>query len=501
MSKKYFEYFIYSLIIIIVYSLISAGKYLHYPPAGIHHWAQSDRASIAYIYYQYNNSFFLPMTFNINNGNGITGVEFPIVYYIVAQFYKIFGFNDFIFRFFNLGLTLVGFYYFIELLKLFNKNIWLIILGIVLLYTSPIFIYYSFSYVPDVTSLNLFIISLYFFEKFRNTNSKKYLIYYFILISISVLIKISFAIYLISLLSSYLLLFNKKKFITTEKIYVLITSVISLLFCFIWYSYSKSINVKYNSGVFLMDFKPSKNINEYVENMTKSIELWGYEFMNPYSIFITIVIIIFILSKIRILNRFYVLLFTFSIIGALSFTYLFSSQFIFHDYYYIQFYSIFIILYIIFINHLNNNISINKSIISPILISISIFSLIILKNNIAKRFDKYSSYNNYSAYHNTINTININQELDSLNIPDSAKFIVYDDPSMNISLYYLKRFGVQLSYLSSKETVDYYLSKNEFDYILINNNSLIKYSFFNNRLGELILNKNNYSIYKKTDEN
>ena len=496
MNNRNKDYLFYVAVIVLIYSIVSVGKYLHYPPAGLHHWAQSDRASIAYIYYLNNNSFFLPMTFNLNNGNGITGVEFPIIYYSVAQLYKLFGFSDFIFRLFTLSTTLIAFIYFIELLKLFNKNFWLILLGIIILYTSPIFIYYSFSYIPDIVSLNLFIISLYYIEKYRRSELLKYLVVYFVLISIVILIKITFAIYLIAILFAYVLI-KKNNFITKQKVYLTLLSITSLLICFAWYKYSKSLNEKYNAGIFLMDLKPSENIIHYVKNMSKGFKKWFSDFINPASFLVILTITLYLLNKLLRVNRFYLLTLIISAIGVLMFTYLFSFQYIDHDYYYIQFYSLIIINYIIFIDYLSANNFNNKAYLKALVISLSLFSSIFLKFNVNSRFDGNSKYNNYSSYHNTINLIDINKEIDSLKIPTNTKFIVFDDPSMNISLYYLKRFGVQLTYTNDKSAIEWYLSKNEFEYILINNNNFVNNSLISNRLGELVLNKENYSIYKK----
>ncbi len=436
------------------------------------------------------------MTFNFNNGNGITGVEFPIVYFVIAQFYKIFGFSDFIFRLFTLSISIFSFIYFIELLKLFNKNLWLILLGIIIIYTSPVFIYYSFSYIPDIYSINLFIIALYYFEKFRRTNSLKYLVLYFVIISLSVLIKITFAIYLIAILGTYLIIKNKK-YITKEKLLLCLLTCLSVLACYTWYSYSKSLNVKYNSGVFLMDFKPSESIVKYFENMSRGFKTWFFDFINPVTLFVIVFIFFYLSRKLLNTNKFYTILLFISVAGVISFTYLFSYQYIHHDYYYIQFYTLLIILYIVFIDYIDHmKINLNH-ILKPLVIILTIFSIFNLKNNIRDRFDQNSIYNNYSTYMNTINLINIESDIKKLNLPDSTKFIVYDDPSMNISLYYMKRFGVQLSYLNDKGTIDWYMSKSDYDYVLINNNNLVNNQLINHWLGESIIITEHYSIYKK----
>jgi hypothetical protein len=67
-------------------------------PCSVHIWAQCARASVALNYYKTDMNFFKPHIHKYLNGEGITGLEFPLVNYIPAVLYKLFGFNEAYYR-------------------------------------------------------------------------------------------------------------------------------------------------------------------------------------------------------------------------------------------------------------------------------------------------------------------------------------------------------------------------------------------------------------------
>ena len=58
-------------------------------------WAMCDRGSIARNYAQEEMNLFLPRVHETKEGDGITGLEFPIMNYGAAVLYKIFPFSCF----------------------------------------------------------------------------------------------------------------------------------------------------------------------------------------------------------------------------------------------------------------------------------------------------------------------------------------------------------------------------------------------------------------------
>ena len=106
-------YFIFLLLLFLI--IYDYPSILFKRPQSVHHWRQSDCASIALNYYQTGMHFFQPQTHNLTSDNNTTGYcatsELPIGYYFIAILYKVFGYHDFIFRFVNTLIFLLGLFY------------------------------------------------------------------------------------------------------------------------------------------------------------------------------------------------------------------------------------------------------------------------------------------------------------------------------------------------------------------------------------------------------
>jgi hypothetical protein len=70
-------------------------------PSSVHQWRQAACLSLADNYYEGNWNLFEPsmhIQFSDNGTSGKSAGEFPLLYYIVAILWKIFGKHEFIFR-------------------------------------------------------------------------------------------------------------------------------------------------------------------------------------------------------------------------------------------------------------------------------------------------------------------------------------------------------------------------------------------------------------------
>ncbi|MBK7965050.1 MAG: hypothetical protein IPK10_07010 [Bacteroidetes bacterium] len=79
---------------LLIYWVVGQQDIVPLRPQSVHQWAQCDRASVALNYYQEDMNFFLPRVHNLDNGSGITGLEFPFVNYAVAILYHILDFMN-----------------------------------------------------------------------------------------------------------------------------------------------------------------------------------------------------------------------------------------------------------------------------------------------------------------------------------------------------------------------------------------------------------------------
>ena len=84
-------------------------RYMEGPPRGVHQWRQTDCASIALNYFQDSPGFFHPQEHNLTGENGATVSEFPVLYYLDAQLYRLFGPHELIMRLVNLCSWWQGF--------------------------------------------------------------------------------------------------------------------------------------------------------------------------------------------------------------------------------------------------------------------------------------------------------------------------------------------------------------------------------------------------------
>ena len=104
-------------------------------------------------------NFFKPKINRFIEGEGVTGCEFPIIYYTVAILYKIFGFNEIFFKLIGILLYVFGSIAFLKIIKMHLQNSILSILVYGSAFLSPILFYYMNGYNPDMPSLFLTLIS------------------------------------------------------------------------------------------------------------------------------------------------------------------------------------------------------------------------------------------------------------------------------------------------------------------------------------------------------
>ena len=162
----------YSFVLSIVFFMVSINvffkevevyKHIGDRPCSIHVWAQCARASIALNYYKGDMNFFKPKIHKYLDGEGITGLEFPLVNYVPAICYKFFGFNEMYYRGFVLFTMIFGLLFFFLMMNKVLNN-WILSFGLTLsAYCSPVFLYYSINFLPDITSVSFALTAWYFF--------------------------------------------------------------------------------------------------------------------------------------------------------------------------------------------------------------------------------------------------------------------------------------------------------------------------------------------------
>ncbi|MBL7902627.1 MAG: glycosyltransferase family 39 protein [Bacteroidia bacterium] len=339
--KKTLSLLLFLLSLNWLYYYVGIYNYLEVRPSSIHSSAQCQRASIALNYYEVDMNFFQPRLQKYTDGGGVTGVEFPILYYLDALAYKIFGFNEAIARAISLSIVSLGFFFFFLLArKLLNNSLMaLAVVGSAAF--SPVLLFYSPNFMPDAPSMALVLVAWFNFFRYREGRKQKYLNYFFMFSALAALIKV------VALMSPIVLLclavLDKMGFFKkTEpqplfpKVYPVIIGVgLVVLVVFAWYFYADHLAWIHQNETFSMRPIPGepgtfKQLLEYLQG----VWLFQYYSYESYVLMISSLVVMIIFHKFVSRLLFSITLFLF--LGNVCFVYLFLNQFIHHDYYIIS---------------------------------------------------------------------------------------------------------------------------------------------------------------------
>ncbi|MGC9343596.1 MAG: ArnT family glycosyltransferase, partial [Bacteroidales bacterium] len=354
---------IFILLFLLISIIYNYQEILFKPPQSIHLWRQADCLSITLNYYQDNNPFLEPSIHNLGrDGKGKTVSDFPLIYFTVAQLWKIFGQHEFIYRLFILLIFFSGLFALFRLLEEALRDSILAIVFSLLMFTSPTLAYYANNFLMDIPALSFAILGLYFFYKFYRTSSPKYLFLLALFYTLAGLLKISSLISFVAILGLFILERLNIKIKPQGRIFqkpgqqsLILTGV--LMFPVIWYLYADYYNSVHNSGIFLVGILPlwemdTSQIQVVFESIREHIR-WDYFRPVTQVIFALMFISILIFYKKTI--KTWLLMSILVGIGVLFFGILFFQALDQHDYYTINLFILIPIVGLTFLKLLKNN--------------------------------------------------------------------------------------------------------------------------------------------------
>jgi 4-amino-4-deoxy-L-arabinose transferase-like glycosyltransferase len=162
-------------------------------------WRQSDVAAIARNFYDGGFRFAYPQIDWVGNATGYVGTEFPILPFVVAICYKFAGIHEWIGRSQAVILFAVSLpFFFLLVREIFGTTaaVW----ATFFFSFTPLNIFAGRSFMPDVPSLSLAIIGLYFFLRWTHDQKWTPLFAAAIAISLSILIKVTSIVIFVPLL-------------------------------------------------------------------------------------------------------------------------------------------------------------------------------------------------------------------------------------------------------------------------------------------------------------
>lgn len=495
-NAKYSKLFFLLISILVLYSILSyigVFKFINERPNSIHHSSFCQRASIAQNYYETDMNFFKPKVNRFIDGEGITGCEFPIIYYFVALLYKIFGFNEIFFRLIGIVLYFLGSIAFLKIIKMHINNYVLSILVFMSVFMSPMILYYMNGFNPDMPSLFLTLIAWHCFFKYLNDGKQLQFNLFIIFTTLACLLKI-IAVMQIIIVTAILLLnakgyFKDKYSIINKDVWKLVVKLtVSILIIFSWYLYARWLVKFYNVNSFALGVVMAKNINEVEEIFTYVKNIWLYQYYTYETYVLLIASLIGSVLLLKYSNKLLAVIVILYLLGSVGYVILFFVQFKHHDYYILPVLPTAFFLVLLFADALNN---FSKKKTQLIMIIFSIILIFNVKETLYKCKDHYEkrlfSEADYNASLFLRPYFDLESKLRKLNIKRTDKVISAFDNSFCSTLYLMNQTGEILFPECTSNDADRLLNNPKVKYLIVNDlekfKSLYPIDLKNNLIG------------------
>ncbi len=472
---------------------IGVFNYLHYRPCSIHLSAQTQRASIALNYYEGDMNFFMPQIQRQTQENGITGVEFPIIYYAAAVCYKLFGFNDMYLRVISLLLVLYGFYCFYLLIQQYIGNYLLSFLLFLSAALSPVLVFYTPNFMPDAPSMAMQLAGWYYLFQHIKSNKLKTLNLFLFFSTLGALIKATSAIiFFVTLVLLFLDRFNffkqtgggQKLFKKPLRVFVYVLT--GLAITAVWYIYARWLTSAYGNESFALkplmieSWKAFEEITEVIKNM------WARHFFAYETYVLMISAIIAVVVLIKFCNRLLLTVTLLLLAGYCVYVYLFLYQFKWHDYYIIAMMPALFFLILTF-GELIKRLADRYFKPAMIIFILALFfnikeALIHCKKNYDERYsrDMYYWTGDNRVYED------LEPKLRSMGIKRTDRFISGFDDSYCGSLYLMNQLGVTLYKNADSAEIAKQISNPTMKYMVLNDSAKFN-KIYPNQFNKLVI--------------
>ncbi len=307
---------------------------------GVHQGAQCDRASLAQNYYYNGLRFFYPEVNETFCGDGIVSVEMPLPSYFAAILYKFFGYNEQWFRLLTFTFFTIGMYALFLWFKLYFKTLTAFAL-LLIINSSPIILFYSISFLPDIVSLSLVLVAWYLFFRQHIShpflplkNHNVYQILFIITLSLSLAIKTTSGIQWFSMLGLlFLSYFRFLKIELLQRKKLIISLAIASLMPIGWQLWSRHLGEHHRKEYFMMQVPLSENWTHFKNAFDCYFANWPEQTLGNPIIYLALSLLVIIIFLKKWINPTLYFLSLINTIGSVLFFGLMVQQFKYHDYY------------------------------------------------------------------------------------------------------------------------------------------------------------------------
>lgn len=483
-------------------------------PQYVHAWANYDYLALAHGFIDNGFDFFHPQTyvynhqfpdkFTVAHPSNITSVDFPINAYLVAIIMYLFDTKSTaVYYGYQLIYLVIGVGFAGLLFNRIAKSSIIAWLGIVFMFSSTVFLYYSHSYLPSITAISNVFIGLYFLHYYFHDKTLKNLCLFLFFLTLAGLTRTPFVIPLIAILAVAILKGTVYRASNKKLVIGLIISFTCIVGYFLYNGY---LRATYGS-MFLGSIMPINSMKEFSNLWQQISQKWIFEYFSSTSwiVLLGLTSISFVLILVKshfkkiVFSNTSLFLLTY-LLGAVMYSWLMGEQFHHHDYYFLD--TFFIVLSLCFVYLLACVVQLmNKKLVIGTYLTLGLILMckgLTINDNLGGR----RITQNWDVYQNSITNFTKNKHwFDSLNLPKNEKILALNPYIPNALFSIIEQPGYVVL-TTSKNNIKQALNW-DYDYIIIQDDYFEK-DLYNNYPGILtrlkkVSSGNGLSLYIKKE--
>lgn len=457
------------LCFIAMFSAYEGGRVLHTRPYPFHLWRQTDCLSIT-ANYQQGQSFLEPEIHSRIADDGYSGLsagEFPILYWAIGQVWKLTGQSEFVYRLFGILLHFIATWsMFHALRRLLQSDFWALVSSL-LLFTSPVIVYYSVGFLTDVPAFDLVLIAWYFMVRYAQEQRRRWWIWAMALFALAALLKVSAGISLVAIMGLLALAtvapkaFGKHRKLLPPAGFAWAPVALALVAIFAWYVYAEGYNDRHNGRYTFNNVWPiwEMSIEEVDRAWTWATQILVFQVFDTSVWLLLTAVLLVLLVKLERIPWPVALLNGALLVGVVAYALLWFHALDSHDYYFINPMIALLVLWATFLWWLRRD---HPKVFNSVWLKVA-FSVLLVYNvayaatNMQMRYTVFAPidasgilplYHDHELefwsavdYYGIRSTLDMEPALEELGIPKDALVIYLDDISINGSLYLMGRKG------------------------------------------------------------
>lgn len=347
------HYLIFTVLFVLLSFIFDYHKTTFYKPQSTHTWRQSDAASFALNYYQYNRFITHPRLHNRMQADGYMVGEFTGLYFLSAQLYKVFGVHEFIPRFLCLLILFGGLLGLFKMTFDITNSVFFAYIVPLLLFSAPVVTYYGNNFLPDIPAFGFVLMGWGAFMTYYKKEKIRALYVAGLCFAMAGLLKVTLLLSVVALGGLFVLEWldwlslKKDDKLFKHPWHTVGVFAGTVLIVIAWYAFSIYYNQKHGSAYFLTSTNApwdTDRLDWFTYTIYRVFYFWsGYYFFTLTHYLIIFLAFVVLLGK-RFVGNFLYGMTLLSFIGAFLVLQLWFYQFLDHDYYVIPGYMFVIFL-------------------------------------------------------------------------------------------------------------------------------------------------------------